>query len=799
MNFARFGALACVVVCSCGGAEAGDEAETGEVKEALTVFTDGFETGALGAQWSASGQAAVTTAAGRTGVYGVRLTGTATLTLSFDTFGLGDPTISYGRRAAHLDSGESLTVDWRRHGESTWQTLQSVGNSAWTTSTFTLTGAADTSVTVRFRTNANAPPDERADLDNVTITADPLPTCTDGVKNGAETDIDCGGGSCGPCNVGQACGAARDCTSATCASQICRAAQTNQRVAVLLFDYLGDGLQQSPQVIRDAVFTQSNSIARFYQEVSYGKVNLIGDVYGWYRPSQPLSGEGWTNCWPTDTALFEEVASTVTLANYDKFLLVVHDVEKPACVAGNSTYGPLTYLTPQGQISATLSRLRGPFYPGSDFSGTTQSSVAHEFGHSFGVDHHANSYLCTGSPLTQTVSACNIGAYGDLFDRMGMGNQATYFNTAIKQGLGWLPASNAKTVTTSGTFSILRQEVQQTGTQLLRIPLRAPVQMHTADNSNDVYMQELLVEYRGMTGFDTRSTFYRTIPLQNGGSFLISNTQGALVRGASCKGGLCPSYLLDMHPQAFVPVWAPNEVADAYLYPNETFAVPGNAISIQTLSADANAVTVRVDISNLCGNGVLDPGERCDSGAGNSTALGACRPDCQGPVHERRIFRSSTRILPNFGGVTGADAACRAEFGTGYRALITDGVRRVASVSANRGDGQIDWVLQPYTRYVNASNALVWTTDAAALLGVTNGAHQALLAPPAGDDGWGAWGGFRNDWTSNPSTCSGWTSSSASVSGAGIIVNATSAAQFPNNNTASPCSATRRLLCVQSP
>ena len=155
------------------------------------------------------------------------------------------------------------------------------------------------------------------------------------------------------------------------------------------------------------------------------------------------------------------------------------------------------------------------------------------------------------------------------------------------------------------------------------------------------------------------------------------------------------------------------------------------------------------------------------------------------------------RILPNFGGVAGADALCRIEFGPGYRGLITDGVRRVATVTANQGDGQLDWVLQPYTRYVNDSNALVWTTDSSALLGVSNGTHQALLAPISGDDGWGAWGGFRNNWTSNPSTCSGWSSSSASNSGASIIVSATAANMFPNNNTASPCSATRRLVCVQ--
>ena len=46
------------------------------------------------------------------------------------------------------------------------------------------------------------------------------PTCTDGYKNGSETDVDCGG-SCGPCGVGQACLVAGDCSPALCSNKRC--------------------------------------------------------------------------------------------------------------------------------------------------------------------------------------------------------------------------------------------------------------------------------------------------------------------------------------------------------------------------------------------------------------------------------------------------------------------------------------------------------------------------------------------------------------------------------------------------
>lgn len=62
--------------------------------------------------------------------------------------------------------------------------------------------------------------------------ADPLctppgtPTCTDGIKNGSETDVDCGGSCVAKCQNGKACGASTDCVSNLCSGGICQAAPT---------------------------------------------------------------------------------------------------------------------------------------------------------------------------------------------------------------------------------------------------------------------------------------------------------------------------------------------------------------------------------------------------------------------------------------------------------------------------------------------------------------------------------------------------------------------------------------------
>ena len=55
-------------------------------------------------------------------------------------------------------------------------------------------------------------------------------TCTDGVKNGLETDVDCGGGTCVACVAGKKCGLSTDCKSAVCTSGLCAAVSCSDGV-----------------------------------------------------------------------------------------------------------------------------------------------------------------------------------------------------------------------------------------------------------------------------------------------------------------------------------------------------------------------------------------------------------------------------------------------------------------------------------------------------------------------------------------------------------------------------------------
>ena len=71
------------------------------------------------------------------------------------------------------------------------------------------TPAPSASATTTATTTATTPPP-------------PAPSCTDATKNGAETDVDCGG-TCGKCASGQGCAKAGDCTSGVCTAGKCAA------------------------------------------------------------------------------------------------------------------------------------------------------------------------------------------------------------------------------------------------------------------------------------------------------------------------------------------------------------------------------------------------------------------------------------------------------------------------------------------------------------------------------------------------------------------------------------------------
>lgn len=159
------------------------------------------------------------------------------------------------------------------------------------------------------------------------------------------------------------------------------------------------------------------------------------------------------------------------------------------------------------------------------------------------------------------------------------------------------------------------------------------------------------------------------------------------------------------------------------------------------------------------------------------------------------IFVTNT-TQGNLGGIAGADSICNADSnkpinsGT-YKAFIVLPGVRVASVTPNAGDGQIDWVLRPNQLYVRPTGEPIMTTNSAGIFTafpLTNSVYTT------GDP---IWTGFpsTSDWTASGG-CTSWTSNSNAIFGGYSVGNLTSfqSLQFGGNFS---CDNSARLYCVQ--
>jgi cysteine-rich repeat protein len=208
-----------------------------------------------------------------------------------------------------------------------------------------------------------------------------------------------------------------------------------------------------------------------------------------------------------------------------------------------------------------------------------------------------------------------------------------------------------------------------------------------------------------------------------------------------------------------------------------------------------------------CGDGVVNGQEICDAGSPMVIAVGKCKPDCSGLIGSR-LIRATGFVSAALNGISGADGMCATMFGgTGvsYKALLVDGHARVATVSPNTGDGQVDWVLQKYTQYVNGDGKEIFLTDDAALLGVRAKQNVGILVPiPTVIDNYGAFLGVNNNWVASNkdesagiTNCQSWKSTAAAESFTGPAAGATTAGTFPDNGGTSSCANQAHLYCVQ--
>ncbi|MEQ9365389.1 MAG: DUF1554 domain-containing protein, partial [Leptospirales bacterium] len=149
-------------------------------------------------------------------------------------------------------------------------------------------------------------------------------------------------------------------------------------------------------------------------------------------------------------------------------------------------------------------------------------------------------------------------------------------------------------------------------------------------------------------------------------------------------------------------------------------------------------------------------------------------------------------------GVAEADAFCMADAnrpnGSTYKALLvnpTVAPTRIGSVTADAGDGQVDWVLAPNTNYFRRDGTTpLFTTNANSIF--VFGAMTNSFEASAGN----TWSALRDDWrTLAGLNCTGW-ATTAGTAGVGDAL-ATDGTALELGGPPTNCSATARLICVE--
>lgn len=211
-----------------------------------------------------------------------------------------------------------------------------------------------------------------------------------------------------------------------------------------------DGTEASPEELNSILFDPTNSVKSFFDENSYGKIQMEGEII-----EEPLSIENLEvneeegNFSVNYSQLLSNLDDQVNFRDFDIFLFFI--LREDACDGNSSSIGKVPYDSLEGRVNIGYAAFNARCM--TDFSDIhSTSAILHEIGHILGLRHAAAwmpSADCADLTLDNLSEPCIVNSYGG-GTVMGSGRGDLYIEQRKKLALSHVTTS--QTIDENGDY-----------------------------------------------------------------------------------------------------------------------------------------------------------------------------------------------------------------------------------------------------------------------------------------------------------------------------------------------------------